>query len=377
MDAAIKPLRRGRGVEPASSPAPPVAEFKNVAKSYGGLAVLDGFSLRIAEGEFLTLLGPSGCGKTTLLRLLAGFETPEAGEVLLDGQCVNRLPPERRNVNTVFQSYALFPHLSVFDNVAFGLRMRRVGQAEIRERVGQALAAVRLPEQADRKPRQLSGGQQQRVALARALVNRPRLLLLDEPLSALDLGLRQAMQTELKALQRQVGITFVFVTHDQEEALSLSDRVVVLQGGQVEQIGAPREIYERPASRFVAEFVGGSNWLDGVVSSRLDEASVFALVEGAACVVRCGRAVAAGGRFSLLLRPEDLSLFEPADPQARLHGTVAETVYKGMTLDVVVRLDNGKRLVACAFREPDGGVQDCRPGRRVGLGWTAGRERML
>jgi spermidine/putrescine transport system ATP-binding protein len=248
----------------------PVVEFKSITKAYNGLKVLDGFDLNIAEGEFLTLLGPSGCGKTTLLRLLAGFETPDVGEILLDGERVNTIPPDRRNVNTVFQSYALFPHLSVFDNVAFGLRMKKIPAAEILERVEQALAVVDLREYGNRKPRQLSGGQQQRVALARALVNRPRVLLLDEPLSALDFKLRRAMQVTLKTLQRCVGITFVFVTHDQEEALSMSDRVVVMRSGVIEQIGGPREIYEKPASLFVAQFVGESNLLEGVITERLD-----------------------------------------------------------------------------------------------------------
>ena len=356
---------------------PPVVEFQAVAKAYGGLAVLDGFSLSVAEGEFLTLLGPSGCGKTTLLRLLAGFETPDQGEIFIDGGRVDGLPPNRRPVNTVFQGYALFPHLSVFENIAFGLKMKNTAAAEIRQRVEEALALVRLDGHGGRKPGQLSGGQQQRVALARALVNRPRVLLLDEPLSALDDKLRRAMQVELKALQRQLGMTFLFVTHDQQEALSMSDRVVVLRGGVVEQIGAPRAIYANPASRFVAEFVGEGNFLDGVVTGRLGEGAVFAVVEGAACVLRCVPDLAAGARFTLLLRPEDLQLIDPAAPEAKLHGTVVETVYKGMTVDVVVELDGGKRLLACAFFQPGEPAQDARPGRRVGLSWAAGREKLL
>ncbi|MFM8330548.1 MAG: polyamine ABC transporter ATP-binding protein [Candidatus Methylumidiphilus sp.] len=353
---------------------PPIIEFDAITKAYGGLPVLDGFSLAIREGEFLTLLGPSGCGKTTLLRLLAGFEAPDRGEIRIDGQCVNALPPERRPVNTVFQSYALFPHLSVADNVGFGLRMKNAAPAAIRAQVDAALAAVRLDGCGGRLPRQLSGGQQQRVALARALVNRPRALLLDEPLSALDLALRCAMQVELKALQRQLGIAFVFVTHDQEEALSLSDRVVVLRGGVVEQIGGPEAIYQRPASRFVAEFVGEGNALDAVLSARLDGVSAFAVVEGVACTVRGAAGIAPGAAFALLLRPEDLLLVESTAPEARLQGTVAETVYKGMTVDTVVELDNGKRLRACAVF---GAGQPFRPGQRVGLAWAAGRERVL
>jgi spermidine/putrescine transport system ATP-binding protein len=354
-----------------------VAEFQSLSKSFQTQTVLGDFNLSIEEGEFLTLLGPSGCGKTTLLRLLAGFETPDAGEVFLDGERVTHLPPDRRNVNTVFQSYALFPHLSVFDNVAFGLKMKKIAKAEIKQRVEEALAAVQLPDYGGRKPRQMSGGQQQRVALARALVNRPRVLLLDEPLSALDYKLRRAMQVELKSLQRRLGITFVFVTHDQEEALSLSDRIVVLRGGVIEQVGGPHEIYENPASRFVAEFVGESNWLDGVVSGRLDEHAAFAVVEGSACTVRCGAAWANGRDFSLLLRPEDLRLTALDSPQTILQGVVVETIYKGMTLDAVVALDSGKRLFASEFFDSENAAQNWRVGQRVGLSWLAGRERVM
>jgi spermidine/putrescine transport system ATP-binding protein len=364
---------------PAIKPAvpPPIVEFKSITKSYPGQPVLADFSLDIIEGEFLTLLGPSGCGKTTLLRLLAGFETPEQGQILLDGECVNHLPPDRRNVNTVFQSYALFPHLSVFDNVAFGLKMKKLARQAIQEQVAVALSAVQLADYGERRPGQLSGGQQQRVALARALVNRPRVLLLDEPLSALDYKLRRAMQVELKTLQRRVGTTFIFVTHDQEEALSLSDRVVVLRGGVIEQIGGPREIYENPASRFVAEFVGEANFLDGVVSVRLNETSAFALVEGAAYELRCAASFGPDARFCLMLRPEDLRLVNPEATEARLQGRLTEKVYKGSTLDVGIELDSGKRLIASAIFDPEDPAQASRPGQRVGLSWIAGREKVF
>ena len=355
----------------------PVVEFKSIAKAYNGLRVLDGFDLEIAEGEFLTLLGPSGCGKTTLLRLLAGFELPDAGDILLDGIRVNTLPPDRRNVNTVFQSYALFPHLSVFDNVAFGLRMKKIPASEVTERVEQALVAVHLPGFGKRKPGQLSGGQQQRVALARAVVNRPRVLLLDEPLSALDSKLRRAMQWELKELQRFVGITFVFVTHDQEEALSMSDRVVVMRTGKIEQVGGPREIYERPASRFVAQFVGESNFLDGLITGRNDGNTFRAEVEGLACVLRQALSFHIGDRFNVLLRPEDLHLLAPSDPTARLHGQLVEHIYKGMTLDSVVELDSGKRLFASEFFDQEEHALAFQVGQRVGVGWGSGREVVL
>ena len=358
-------------------PNRPVVEFKSIAKSFQRQKVLEGFDLSIKEGEFLTLLGPSGCGKTTLLRLLAGFESPDAGEIVLDGIRVNEVPPHLRAVNTVFQSYALFPHLSVSDNVAFGLRMKKVAKARIAERVAQALAAVQLADFGGRKPGQLSGGQQQRVALARALVNRPRVLLLDEPLSALDYKLRRAMQVELKALQRQLGITFVFVTHDQEEALSLSDRVVVMRAGVIEQLGGPREIYEQPASRFVAEFVGESNLLEGVVSGRVDSVSAFAVVEGAACVLRCPPTFRPGERFCLLLRPEDVLLVDASSPEARWQAKVVEAIYKGMMLDTVVELDGGKRVFASGFFDPANPALKLKSGQTVGVAWTAGRERVL
>ena len=355
----------------------PVVEFKSIAKAYHDLRVLDGFDLEIAEGEFLTLLGPSGCGKTTLLRLLAGFELPDAGDILLDGIRVNTQPPDRRNVNTVFQSYSLFPHLSVFDNVAFGLRMKKIPAREVAGRVEQALDAVHLPGYGKRKPSQLSGGQQQRVALARAVVNRPRVLLLDEPLSALDSKLRRAMQLELKELQRQLGITFVFVTHDQEEALSMSDRVVVMRTGKIEQVGGPREIYERPVSLFVAQFVGESNLLEGVITGQINGNTFAAEVEGLACVLRQALSFHIGDCFNVLLRPEDLHLLAPADPSARLHGQLVEHIYKGMTLDCVVELDSGKRLFASEFFDQEEHGLTFRVGQRVGVGWVAGREAVL
>jgi spermidine/putrescine transport system ATP-binding protein len=234
--------------------------LRGVTKRFGTLAAVDDFSLDIRSGEFLSLLGPSGCGKTTTLRMLAGFEEPDSGEITISGRSVVGVPPYRRDVNTVFQQYALFPHMSVAENVAYGLRQQGVPKAEISKRVGETLEMVKMSALAARKPRQMSGGQQQRVALARALVNRPSVLLLDEPLAALDRKLRQEMQVELKLLQREVGITFVFVTHDQEEALSMSDRIAVMVDGHLEQLGSPDEVYEHPASAFVAGFIGQNNF---------------------------------------------------------------------------------------------------------------------
>jgi spermidine/putrescine transport system ATP-binding protein len=236
--------------------APPEIRLVDLEKHFGGVRAVDGVSLEVGAGEFFSLLGPSGCGKTTTLRMIGGFELPTGGKILLRDRDVTMDPPDKRPVNMVFQSYALFPHLDVGENVAFGLRRRKVDKAEITQRVGEALDLVRLGDYARRKPNQLSGGQQQRVALARALVNRPNVLLLDEPLGALDLKLRRQLQIELKRIQTEVGITFVYVTHDQEEALTMSDRIAVMHAGKVEQLGTPEELYERPATRFVADFIG-------------------------------------------------------------------------------------------------------------------------
>ncbi|BBL73299.1 spermidine/putrescine ABC transporter ATP-binding protein PotA [Methylomagnum ishizawai] len=355
----------------------PIVQFQAVVKRYDGKTILPGLDLAVNEGEFLTLLGPSGCGKTTALRLLAGFETPDAGEVRLDGGCVNALPPHRRPVNTVFQSYALFPHMTVFDNVAFGLRMAKTPRADIPPRVAEALAGVQLEDLAGRKPHQLSGGQQQRVALARALVNRPRVLLLDESLSALDYRLRKEMQRELKALQTRLGLTFLFVTHDQEEALSMSDRVAVMRAGRIEQIGTPREIYQHPVSLFVAGFVGESNRLDAVVTALPGPGRIAARVEGLDCVFGSGRTWAVGDKVHVLLRPEHLRLEPEAAAPGRLRGTITAQTYKGMGLDTVVELDGGKRVLASGFLGGEDQTGGYKAGQRVAVAWMAGAETVL
>jgi putative spermidine/putrescine transport system ATP-binding protein len=307
----------------------PAIRLSGLRKSFGAVHAVAGVDLEIANGEFFSMLGPSGSGKTTVLRMIAGFELPTAGTVTLNGQDVTNLPPFARDVNTVFQDYALFPHMSVQANVEYGLKVRGVAKAERATRAQEALATVRLEGYGERRPSALSGGQRQRVALARALINRPRVLLLDEPLGALDLKLREEMQVELKAIQREVGITFVFVTHDQEEALTMSDRIAVFHDGRIEQVGAPAEIYEHPGSAFVAGFVGTSN-----------------LLTGATAIALLGR----DGVFSV--RPEKLHL-EPleADPSTKdgelqATGKVAEVVYAGPTTRFVVDLDTGARLVA-------------------------------
>ncbi|MFI6734851.1 ABC transporter ATP-binding protein [Nonomuraea sp. NPDC050451] len=302
--------------------------LRGLRKEFGPVTAVDGVDLDVRDGEFFAMLGPSGSGKTTVLRLIAGFEAPTAGRVELDGRDVTRLAPFERDVNTVFQDYALFPHMNVLANVEYGLRVKRVPRAERRARARDALRSVRLEGFEDRRPAQLSGGQRQRVALARALVNRPRVLLLDEPLGALDLKLREEMQVELKELQREVGITFLFVTHDQEEALTMSDRVAVFDRGRIEQVGTPAEVYERPATEFVAGFVGTSN-----------------LISGAAAEKVLGRA----GTYSI--RPEKLRVALDGAPDAgpgeqSAAGTIAEIVYAGAATRFVVDLDAGGRLIA-------------------------------
>ena len=301
--------------------------------------------LRIAEGEFFSMLGPSGCGKTTTLRMIAGFEEPTSGQILLHGRDMVGVPPFRRDVNMVFQQYALFPHMDVFENVAFGLRRKRVEKDEIRRRVAEALSLVELEGREKRKPRQLSGGQQQRVALARALVNRPRALLLDEPLGALDLKLRQAMQLELKRIQREVGITFVYVTHDQEEALTMSDRLVVMNAGRIEQLGSPRELYEHPATRFVANFIGTSNVLTGRLERRGDAWGLAGLGPDQRVLVADPGEARDGQDVELAIRPEKIVLRTEQDPPASdrsaLRVRVDEVVYLGTSTQYRTVTDGG------------------------------------
>ncbi len=368
-----------------------IIEIIDLSKAYGGADALCGISLSVRRGEFLTLLGPSGCGKTTLLRCLAGFERPGAGTVLLDGRDVTRLPPNRRAVNTVFQNYALFPHMSVAQNVAFGLDLQRLPRAETARRVNEALDLVRLTGYGERRPAQLSGGQQQRVALARALVLRPLVLLLDEPLSALDLKLRKQMQLELKELQRELGLTFVFVTHDQEEALSMSDRVAVMRDGRIVQIGSPAEVYERPADLFVARFVGETNVLDAVVREA-GPGRLVVDVEGVRRTVACGDSgclFAPGERACIVLRPEDMRAATAADlagdeelraalgPEQSLRGRVVLTTYKGMTYDISVALPSGRSIRITRFFDEDDPSVHFRVGDEVAVSWVAGWEVVL
>ena len=315
-------------------------EMRNVTKAFGDVIAVDNVNMGIRQKEFFAMLGPSGCGKTTTLRMIAGFERPTNGDILINGRDVGATPPFQRNVNTVFQSYALFPHMTVEQNVAFGLEMRNTAKDEIKRRVGEALELVRLPQLARRFPKQMSGGQQQRVALARALVNRPAVLLLDEPLGALDAKLRKEMQIELKTLQREVGITFIFVTHDQEEALTMSDRIAVFSKGKVLQVGTPLEIYERPTCRFVADFIGETNFMDGKVESVDGEFATIIVGGNRKFIGRAMEGVRAGVDASLSVRPEKVQLIEQPSTQPNCYPvTVHSIAYVGSDTRVMVDLD--------------------------------------
>ncbi|MCL7765588.1 spermidine/putrescine ABC transporter ATP-binding protein PotA [Pasteurella multocida] len=358
----------------------PIIELRSITKSYGDKTIIENFNLTINNGEFLTILGPSGCGKTTVLRLLAGLEELDSGNIILDGEDITHVPAEQRHINTVFQSYALFPHMTIFENVAFGLRMQKVPNEEIKPRVLEALRMVQLEEYAYSKPAQLSGGQQQRIAIARAVVNKPKVLLLDESLSALDYKLRKQMQNELKALQRKLGITFIFVTHDQEEALTMSDRIIVLRKGHIQQDGSPREIYEEPKNLFVAKFIGEINIFNATVLTRVDEKRVRANVEGRVCDIYTNLDVVAEQKLKVLLRPEDILIEELDENQSSkaIIGHVADRNYKGMTLESNITLDhNGMTVLVSEFFNEDDPNIDHSLGQKVALTWHEGWEVVL
>jgi spermidine/putrescine transport system ATP-binding protein len=357
-----------------------VVELRSVYKTIQDHEILHDINLDVREGEFLTLLGPSGCGKTTLLRLISGFEDPTKGTLLIDGKDVSGLPPHLRHVHTVFQSYALFPHMTVYENIAFGLRCQHVPAAEIETRIIDVLKMVKLEKFRDRKPSQLSGGQQQRVAIARAAVNRPRVLLLDEPLSSLDYRLRKTMQIELKQLQRTLGITFVFVTHDQEEALSMSDRIVVLHEGYIEQIGTPRQVYEEPQNLTVAKFVGEANIFEGEVISVNDNNQVVVKIMGIFRQAKSPRALTPGQKVHVLIRPEDVRVWgqpEVHDTSDMIPGVVEEVIYKGTTVDLMVRLANNTVVAATEFFDEDDDRLEYKMNEKVWVNWTPGWEVIL
>ncbi len=343
----------------AASNSLPAVRFENVSRHFDQVRAVDNVTLEIRDSEFFSMLGPSGSGKTTCLRLIAGFEQPTFGKIFLHGTEVSGLPPYERDVNTVFQDYALFPHMSVADNVGYGLMIKKVSSAERNKRVNEALELVRLPQMAKRKPSQLSGGQRQRIALARALVNRPRVLLLDEPLGALDLKLRQEMQIELKEIQKRVGITFIFVTHDQEEALTMSDRIAVFNAGKIEQIGEPSEIYERPATAFVAGFVGTSNLVRNDVAQKLT-----------------------GHAETFSIRPEKIRIVEIGTPVhngwSAIEGTVREVIYLGMFTRYLVSIEGGGELTVVRQNLDETSMDVLSAeGKRVQLTWQRAFDRVL
>lgn len=323
-----------------------ILELINISKSFGSVEVLKNINLYIRKNEFVTLLGPSGCGKTTTLRIIGGFETPSSGTLLFNGKKINDLPPYKRNVNTVFQKYALFSHMNVFENIAFGLRVKKVPPDIIKEKVGKMLELVNLTGYENRSIDSLSGGQQQRVAIARALVNEPDVLLLDEPLGALDLKLRKEMQVELKAMQKQLGITFVFVTHDQEEALSMSDTVVVMRDGEIQQIGTPEMIYNEPKNAFVADFIGESNIIDGVM---LRDELVYFAGHAFPCV---DRGFGVDEPVDVVVRPEDIKMVP--ESEGMLTGVIRSITFKGVHYEVMVQAEGYTFMIHSTTTEPVG-----------------------
>ena len=348
-----------------------VVVLDQVVKRFGAVTAVDRLSLDIVRGEFFSMLGPSGCGKTTTLRMIGGFEAPTEGTIGLDGRDVTALPAYRRNVNTVFQSYGLFPHLNVFDNVAFGLRRRKVAAKDVDRRVREALELVNLGGYPKRRPAQLSGGQQQRVALARALVNHPKVLLLDEPLGALDLKLRKQMQLELKRIQREVGITFIFVTHDQEEAMTISDRIAVMNQGRIEQLGPPEAVYDRPATAFVAEFLGASNLLEGTYGGAQDGWGLVSLAGGETVRIPVDAQRRRGERLRVGVRPEKIDICAPGlapEPGANhVAGTLTSAVFVGVSYQYFFETSGGRQL--CAFERNGGKGAVARMGETVRLAW--------
>ncbi|MER8569369.1 ABC transporter ATP-binding protein [Mesorhizobium sp. M0924] len=351
-----------------ASPKENFLELRGLSKLFGSAHGIAAMDLSLAQGEFFSILGPSGCGKTTTLRLIAGFERPQSGRILLEGRDITDNPPEKRPINTVFQSYALFSHLDVAENVAFGLREDGVPKKERLERVNEALSLVRLQEFAARRPNELSGGQQQRVALARAVVKRPRILLLDEPLGALDLQLRKTMQIELKALQERLGMTFVYVTHDQEEALTMSDRIAVMSGGRVCQLGTPEDIYDRPASRYVAEFIGASNCLPVTVGKTPQGTLEYHAASSMRGPLPNLAGYQQGAQAYLIVRPECCDL-EPVEG-AGLLGAVKEVLFKGMYRSYHVNLENGTTFTVANPHRPSA-PRPWAVGDRVRVTWPA------
>jgi spermidine/putrescine transport system ATP-binding protein len=367
MSTLTATLSPAETIDVPTAPTVCAVSLRDVTKSYGDSTVVRDLNLDIAAGEFFSLLGPSGCGKTTTLRMIGGFADPTHGSVSLHGNDVTDLPPNRRDVNTVFQSYALFDHLSIWENVAFGLRRRKIAKAEMRKRVGEMLELVQLTGRDKDKPNALSGGQRQRVALARALVNRPSVLLLDEPLAALDLKLRKAMQVELKRIQREIGITFVFVTHDQEEALTMSDRIAVMSGGKVHQCGTPEDIYERPADRCVAEFIGTANLMTGTYAG-----AGITLPGGVELRTGFLDGCAEGDEVSIAVRPEKVWLSDLTPDMVQTDGILKATVYGGATTTYLFEIAPGVEISVLEQNLHSARTEErWVDGERVRIGWHA------
>jgi spermidine/putrescine transport system ATP-binding protein len=362
-------------LKPSTDPeAAPIAELRDASKHYGAIVAAEGLNLAIHRGEFLSFLGPSGCGKTTALRMLAGFETPTSGDILLDGQRVNDVPPHQRPVNMVFQHYALFPHLTVAQNIGYGLRQRRPRppEAEIARAVDHALETVRLPGFGPRRIWEMSGGQQQRVALARAIVNQPKLLLLDEPMAALDKKLRRDMQIELQTLQRQLGITFILVTHDQEEALSMSDRICIMRGGKIVQVGGPRELYDRPASRYVADFVGKSNFFPGRVATVAAGRTELAAAGGHRIAGNAPVKIATGQPATASLRPEQIALQRQSAGGNALPVRVINRIFLGEHTEYLVRNPDLGDFLVLVSRQAEAVEGGFEPGDEALASWPDG-----
>lgn len=365
-------------MEVSNTPATLIS-LNGISKEFGDHVALKPFDLTIHDGEFLTLLGPSGCGKTTLLRLIAGFELSDTGSIILKNQDITQIPAEKRHINMVFQSYALFPHMTVFQNIAFGLECQKLPRQLIEQKVMEVLERVQLTAFRDRKPSQLSGGQQQRVAIARAIVNEPLLLLLDEPLSALDYSLRKQMRLELKVLQRRLGITFILVTHDQEEALTMSDRIVVMNQGKIEQVGKPRDVYEEPDNLFVTRFIGEANIFTTQILTA-NKHSLVVTVGGIEFVLKNKKNFQAGDKVHIVIRPEDIEAWDKNELDTienRIPAQVAEVIYKGSTVDLVVKLSDGQLVSAAEFFDEDDEKLEYNIGDTVYLDWKIGWEVIL
>jgi len=354
----------------------PIIELKNISKSFNSESILSNFNFTLYENKFITILGPSGSGKTTIIKLIAGFESVDTGEIILNNIKVNNIPPNKREVNTVFQNYSLFPHMTVYENIAFGLRMKKKNKEYIEQAVTEALKMIKMENFASRKPDQLSGGQQQRVAVARAIVNKPLILLLDEPLSALDEKLRKEMQVELKSIQQDLGITFILVTHDQEEALSISDTVIVLNNGKIEQTGSPKEIYEKPVNSFVASFVGELNILDAKIKT-IDQNQLTIVVEEIYTYqVQNKNNFVVQDKIKLLIRPEKLrlTLSKEKSTSNNLKGQIIEIRYRGSLLDYIILINNTKKLTVTMLQNKEANVFNYNIGMDVFVEWDVGCE---